>query len=73
MSKAPVAPIYQYTNGRLIKPWLKGYPINNRKMLPIAVRCISRSTHNAYLSTISSGAVIRALIFGNIIGYDSPF
>lgn len=24
-------------------------------MLPIAVRCISRSTHNAYLSTISSG------------------
>ena len=28
-SKAPIAPIYQYTNGRLIKPWLKGYPINN--------------------------------------------
>lgn len=27
--QAPVAPIYQYTNGRLIKPWLKGYPINN--------------------------------------------
>lgn len=27
--KVPVAPIYQYTNGRLIKPWLKGYPINN--------------------------------------------
>lgn len=27
--KAPVAPIYQYTNARLIKPWLKGYPINN--------------------------------------------
>ncbi|ARD60655.1 oligopeptide ABC transporter substrate-binding protein OppA [Kosakonia radicincitans DSM 16656] len=27
--KAPIAPIYQYTNGRLIKPWLKGYPINN--------------------------------------------
>ena len=21
--------IYQYTNGRLIKPWVKGYPINN--------------------------------------------
>ena len=28
-SKAPIAPIYQYTNGRLIKPWLKGYPIDN--------------------------------------------
>ncbi|MTD39615.1 oligopeptide ABC transporter substrate-binding protein OppA [Erwinia sp. CPCC 100877] len=27
--QAPVAPIYQYTNGRLIKPWVKGYPINN--------------------------------------------
>ncbi|WP_435953598.1 peptide ABC transporter substrate-binding protein [Dryocola sp. BD626] len=27
--KAPIAPIYQYTNGRLIKPWLKGYPIDN--------------------------------------------
>ena len=27
--KAPIAPIYQYTNGRLIKPWVKGYPINN--------------------------------------------
>ncbi len=27
--KAPIAPIYQYTNGRLIKPWLKGYPIEN--------------------------------------------
>ncbi|MGG7446801.1 peptide ABC transporter substrate-binding protein [Kosakonia oryzendophytica] len=27
--KAPIAPIYQYSNGRLIKPWLKGYPINN--------------------------------------------
>lgn len=27
--QAPIAPIYQYTNGRLIKPWLKGYPINN--------------------------------------------
>lgn len=26
---APIAPIYQYTNGRLIKPWLKGYPIQN--------------------------------------------
>ncbi|MBP6121162.1 MULTISPECIES: peptide ABC transporter substrate-binding protein [Providencia] len=26
---APIAPIYQYTNARLIKPWLKGYPINN--------------------------------------------
>ena len=26
---APIAPIYQYTNGRLIKPWLKGYPIKN--------------------------------------------
>ncbi|WP_227508497.1 ABC transporter substrate-binding protein, partial [Klebsiella aerogenes] len=29
MAKAPIAPIYQYTNGRLIKPWLKGYPITN--------------------------------------------
>lgn len=27
--QAPIAPIYQYTNGRLIKPWLQGYPINN--------------------------------------------
>ncbi|MGJ0479205.1 peptide ABC transporter substrate-binding protein [Pantoea agglomerans] len=27
--QAPVAPIYQYTNGRLIKPWVKGYPITN--------------------------------------------
>ncbi len=29
MEQAPIAPIYQYTNGRLIKPWLKGYPITN--------------------------------------------
>lgn len=29
MEKAPIAPIYQYTNGRLIKPWVKGYSINN--------------------------------------------
>ncbi|MBT9433218.1 peptide ABC transporter substrate-binding protein [Candidatus Sodalis endolongispinus] len=27
--QAPIAPIYQFTNGRLIKPWLKGYPITN--------------------------------------------
>ncbi|ARJ43595.1 oligopeptide ABC transporter substrate-binding protein OppA [Pantoea alhagi] len=27
--QAPIAPVYQYTNGRLIKPWVKGYPINN--------------------------------------------
>ena len=27
--QAPIAPIYQYTNGRLIKTWLKGYPIDN--------------------------------------------
>lgn len=27
--EAPVAPLYQYTNGRLIKPWVKGYPITN--------------------------------------------
>ncbi|WP_058910241.1 peptide ABC transporter substrate-binding protein [Entomohabitans teleogrylli] len=27
--QAPIAPVYQYTNGRLIKPWLKGYPIEN--------------------------------------------
>ncbi|WP_431222361.1 peptide ABC transporter substrate-binding protein [Serratia sp. L9] len=28
-AEAPIAPIYQYTNGRLIKPWVKGYPITN--------------------------------------------
>ncbi|HEY2454607.1 MAG TPA: ABC transporter substrate-binding protein [Scandinavium sp.] len=28
-AQAPIAPIYQYTNGRLIKPWVKGYPIDN--------------------------------------------
>ena len=28
-AQTPIAPIYQYTNGRLIKPWVKGYPINN--------------------------------------------
>jgi oligopeptide transport system substrate-binding protein len=27
--QAPIAPIYQYTNGRLIQPWVKGYPITN--------------------------------------------
>ncbi|RPD97808.1 peptide ABC transporter substrate-binding protein [Candidatus Pantoea deserta] len=27
--QAPIAPIYQYTNGRLIKPWVKGYPVQN--------------------------------------------
>ena len=27
--QAPIAPIYQYTNGRLIKAWVKGYPITN--------------------------------------------
>lgn len=27
--EAPIAPIYQYTNGRLIKPWVKGYPVTN--------------------------------------------
>jgi oligopeptide transport system substrate-binding protein len=27
--QAPIAPLYQYTNGRLIKPWVKGYPITN--------------------------------------------
>ncbi|MFV9711563.1 MULTISPECIES: peptide ABC transporter substrate-binding protein [Pantoea] len=27
--QAPISPIYQYTNGRLIKPWVKGYPITN--------------------------------------------
>ena len=27
--RAPIAPIYQYTNGRLIKPYVKGYPITN--------------------------------------------
>ncbi|MFP9228325.1 peptide ABC transporter substrate-binding protein [Pectobacterium cacticida] len=29
LEEAPIAPIYQYTNGRLIKPWVKGYPITN--------------------------------------------
>ncbi|MCL2892139.1 peptide ABC transporter substrate-binding protein [Brenneria tiliae] len=29
LEEAPIAPIYQYTNGRLIKPWVKGYPIAN--------------------------------------------
>ena len=28
-TEAPIAPIYQYTNGRLIKPYLQGYPIEN--------------------------------------------
>ncbi|MEZ3500444.1 ABC transporter substrate-binding protein [Pantoea sp. KPR_PJ] len=27
--QVPIAPIYQYTNGRLIKPWVKGYPVTN--------------------------------------------
>lgn len=27
--QAPVAPIYQQSNSRLIKPWVKGYPITN--------------------------------------------
>ncbi|WP_380178109.1 ABC transporter substrate-binding protein [Kalamiella sp. sgz302252] len=27
--KVPIAPIYQLSNGRLIKPWVKGYPITN--------------------------------------------
>ncbi|EDV9722728.1 oligopeptide ABC transporter substrate-binding protein OppA [Salmonella enterica subsp. salamae] len=27
--QAPIAPIYQETNGRLIKTWVKGYPITN--------------------------------------------
>ncbi|MGL4487724.1 MAG: peptide ABC transporter substrate-binding protein [Yersinia sp. (in: enterobacteria)] len=27
--QSPIAPIYQFTNGRLIKPWVKGYPITN--------------------------------------------
>ncbi|EAM7540230.1 peptide ABC transporter substrate-binding protein [Salmonella enterica subsp. enterica serovar Newport] len=27
--QAPIAPIFQHTNGRLIKPWVKGYPITN--------------------------------------------
>lgn len=29
MEQMPIAPIYQYTNARLVKPWLKGYPITN--------------------------------------------
>lgn len=27
--QAPIAPIYQYTNGRLIKPYVQGYPMTN--------------------------------------------
>ncbi|MCX8955995.1 peptide ABC transporter substrate-binding protein [Erwinia psidii] len=27
--KVPIAPLYQFTNGRLIKPWVKGYPVTN--------------------------------------------
>ncbi|ABS48464.1 MULTISPECIES: peptide ABC transporter substrate-binding protein [Yersinia pseudotuberculosis complex] len=27
--QVPIAPIYQFTNGRLIKSWVKGYPITN--------------------------------------------
>ena len=27
--QVPSAPIYQYTNGRLIKPYVKGYPVTN--------------------------------------------
>ena len=27
--EVPIAPIYQYTNARLISPRVKGYPINN--------------------------------------------
>ncbi|NIF21992.1 peptide ABC transporter substrate-binding protein [Candidatus Pantoea multigeneris] len=27
--EVPIAPLYQYTNARLIKPWVKGYPIDN--------------------------------------------
>ncbi|MEI2264393.1 peptide ABC transporter substrate-binding protein [Erwinia sp. CGal63] len=27
--RVPIAPIYQLSNGRLIKPWVKGYPITN--------------------------------------------
>lgn len=27
--RAPIAPIYQLSNSRLIKPWVKGYPIAN--------------------------------------------
>jgi hypothetical protein len=45
-------PIYQYTNGRLIKPWLKGYPINNPEDVAIAVRCISKNIRNSYFSTV---------------------
>lgn len=29
LQQAPIAPLYQYSNNRLIKPWVKGYPINN--------------------------------------------
>ncbi|UWS31164.1 peptide ABC transporter substrate-binding protein [Erwinia pyrifoliae] len=27
--QAPIAPVYQFTNARLIKPYVKGYPITN--------------------------------------------
>ncbi|MFV9996862.1 MAG: hypothetical protein AB8W37_02525 [Arsenophonus endosymbiont of Dermacentor nuttalli] len=31
LSPSPLAPIYYYCRGYLIKPWLKGYPVNNPK------------------------------------------
>ncbi len=40
MEQAPIAPIYQYTNGRLIKPWLKVIPLITRKMWRTAGLCI---------------------------------
>ena len=54
MAKAPIAPIYQYTNGRLIAV-LKGYPITNPKMWPTAVPCISLNT-DAYWPPAQAGS-----------------
>ena len=48
--RAPIAPIYQYTNGRLIKPWVKAIRSPTLKTWPTARRCISSNTESIYLS-----------------------
>ena len=48
--QAPIAPIYQYTNGRLIKPWVKAIRSPTLKTWPTARRCISSNTESIYLS-----------------------
>ena len=42
--QAPIAPLYQYTNGRLIKPWVKGIPSLIRKMWLTAANYGLKST-----------------------------